>query len=101
MAHLTANAEGVETREHVVLVASVPQLVDHRPVPVFAYLDDVCELDDPRQRGKALTANLAGYWCYRVRDGREVVEIRGDELVMVALGLRHPLAVLPGAVSQY
>lgn len=91
----------METREHVVLVAPVPQLVDHRPVPAFGYLDDVCELDDPRQRGKELVANLARYWRYRVRDGREVVEIRADELVSVALGLRHPLAGLPEAVSQY
>ncbi len=56
---------------------------------IRAYLDDVCELDDPRQRGKALTANLTGYWRYRVGDWRVVVEIRDDELVMIAIGLGH------------
>lgn len=28
---------------------------------VFTYLDEVCTLDDPRSRGKALTANMAGF----------------------------------------
>ncbi|MDH2925014.1 mRNA interferase RelE/StbE [Nicoletella semolina] len=41
-----------------------PQLVDK----IMDYLDDVAMLDDPRDRGKALTANLAGWWCYRVEN---------------------------------
>ena len=53
------------------------------------YLEDVCELDDPRQRGKALTANLTGYWRYRIGDWRVVSEIRDEELVIVAIGLGH------------
>ncbi len=56
---------------------------------IRAYLEDVCELDDPRQRGKALTANLTGYCRYRVGDWRAVVEIRDEELVIVAIGLGH------------
>jgi len=64
--------------------------VDHTVLRrIRAYLEDVCELDDPRQRGKALTANLTGYWRYRVRDWRVVVEIRDEELVIVAIGLGH------------
>lgn len=56
---------------------------------IRAYLDEVCELDDPRQRGKALTANHAGYWRYRIGDWRVIAEIREDELVIVAIGLGH------------
>ena len=56
---------------------------------VRAYLDDVCELDDPRQRGKGLTANRTGYWRYRIGDWRVVAEIRDEELVIVAIGLGH------------
>ncbi len=64
--------------------------VDHTVLRrIRAYLEDVCELDDPRQRGKALTANLTGYWRYRVGDWRVVVEIRDEELVIVAIGLGH------------
>ena len=56
---------------------------------VKAYLDDVCALDDPRQRGKSLAGNLTGYWRYRIGDWRVVAEIRDKELVIVAIGLGH------------
>lgn len=56
---------------------------------VKTYLDAVCELDDPRQRGKGLTGDLAGYWRYRIGDWRVVVEIRDEELVIIAIGLGH------------
>ena len=56
---------------------------------IRAYLEDVCALDDPRQRGKALTANLTGYWRYRIGDWRVIAEVREDELVIVAIGLGH------------
>lgn len=62
-----------------------------RPVlrRVRAYLDQVCELEDPRSRGKGLTGDLSGYWRYRVGDYRIVVEIRDNVLVIVAIGLGH------------
>ena len=40
---------------------------------VKAYLDEVCELDDPRSRGKGLTGDLAGDWRYRIGDYRVLV----------------------------
>lgn len=43
----------------------------------------------PRQRGKGLTGDLAGYWRYRIGDWRVVVEIRDEELVIIAIGLGH------------
>ncbi|MFC4242543.1 type II toxin-antitoxin system RelE/ParE family toxin [Gryllotalpicola reticulitermitis] len=63
---------------------------------IKTYLDEVCELDDPRQRGKALTADLAGYWRYRVGDWRVIVEIRDFALVIVAIGLGHRSDVYRG-----
>ncbi|MFD4422571.1 type II toxin-antitoxin system RelE/ParE family toxin [Agromyces sp. NPDC058484] len=62
-----------------------------RPVlrRIKAYLDEVCELDDPRARGKGLTGDLAGYWRYRIGDSRVIVEIRDSVLVIVAIGLGH------------
>lgn len=56
---------------------------------VKSYLEGVCELDDPRQRGKGLTADLTGYWRYRVGDWRVLVEIRDTELVIVAITIGH------------
>lgn len=63
---------------------------------VKEYLDEVCQLDDPRQRGKGLTADLSGYWRYRVGDWRVVVEIRDEELIIIAIGLGHRSTVYRG-----
>nr|WP_208382456.1 type II toxin-antitoxin system RelE/ParE family toxin [Microbacterium ulmi] len=62
-----------------------------RPVlrRIRAYLDEVCELEDPRSRGTGLSADLAGYWRYRIGDYRVIVEIRDNVLVIVAVGLGH------------
>lgn len=56
---------------------------------IKGYLDEVCELEDPRSRGKALTGDLAGYWRYRIGDYRVLVEIRDHELVIIAISLGH------------
>ncbi|MEA5441107.1 type II toxin-antitoxin system RelE/ParE family toxin [Cyanobium gracile] len=45
------------------------------------------ETEDPRQREKALTANLPGLWRYRVGDYRVVCLIRADRLVVLVV--RH------------
>ena len=63
---------------------------------IKAYLDAVSELDDPRQRGKGLSRDLAGYWRYRIGDWRVVVEIRDNELVIIAIGLGHRSQVYRG-----
>ncbi|MDP9092687.1 MAG: type II toxin-antitoxin system RelE/ParE family toxin [Actinomycetota bacterium] len=63
---------------------------------VKTYLDEVCQLDDPRQRGKGLTGDLAGYWRYRIGDWRVVAEIRDAELVIVAIGLGHRSTIYQG-----
>jgi mRNA interferase RelE/StbE len=49
----------------------------------------VCELDDPRSRGKGLTGDLAGYWRYRIGDYRVLVEVRDDDVVIIAITLGH------------
>ena len=56
---------------------------------VKAYLDEVCDLDDPRSRGKGLTGDLAGYWRYRIGDHRVLVEIRDHALVIIAITMGH------------
>ena len=47
------------------------------------------ETEDPRQRGKALTANLSGLWRYRVGDHRVICLIEDDRLVVLVVGLSH------------
>jgi mRNA interferase RelE/StbE len=53
------------------------------------YLGEVLELENPRARGHGLSANLSGYWRYRIGDYRVVVEIRDEVLVIIAIGLGH------------
>ena len=45
--------------------------------------------DHPTQRGKPLTANLAGLWRYRVGDYRVICDIQNGELVVLVLQIRH------------
>ena len=47
------------------------------------------QTEDPRQRGKALTANPAGLWRYRVGDYRVICQIGADRLVLLAVELSH------------
>lgn len=55
---------------------------------VLRYLAErVAPLDDPRTLGKALTANFAGAWRYRVGDLRIIVRIEFDVLVVVVIGV--------------
>lgn len=65
---------------------------------VRAHLDEVCQFDDPRQRGKGLTGNLAGYRRYRVGDWRVVAEICDEEIIIIAHWTRPPIDGLPGSV---
>ncbi len=56
---------------------------------IKVYLDELVELEDPRSRGRGLSADRAGYWRYRIGDYRVIVEIRDHVLVIVAIGLGH------------
>ncbi|MGI8521775.1 MAG: type II toxin-antitoxin system RelE family toxin [Nocardioides sp.] len=56
---------------------------------VLAYLHDVEGLDDPRQRGKGLTANHAGVWRYRVGDYRILAQFIDSTLTALALRVGH------------
>lgn len=56
---------------------------------IVDYLEDLLTLEDPRQRGKGLTADLRGYWRYRVGDYRVVAKIEDTCLVIIALDVAH------------
>lgn len=47
------------------------------------------QTEDPRQMGKALTANLSGLWRYRVGDYRVICQIEDERLVVLVVGLSH------------
>ncbi len=45
--------------------------------------------DNPRQRGKALTGNRAGLWCYRVGDYRLICRLQDARLVVLVVEIGH------------
>ena len=47
------------------------------------------DCDNPRAFGKGLTANLSGYWRYRIGDYRLLAEIFDDEMIIIAIDINH------------
>ena len=47
------------------------------------------ETENPRQRGKGMTATMSGLWRYRVGDYRLVCDIQDGELVVLVLQVTH------------
>lgn len=56
---------------------------------VFDGTERLATLDDPTSRCKALSGPLAGLWRLRVGDYRVILDIRRNEVVIVALDLGH------------
>lgn len=50
---------------------------------------NLIDCEDPRAHGKALTADLAGLWRYRIGDYRLICKIEDDILVILALSVGH------------
>ena len=44
---------------------------------------------DPRAHGKALSANRAGQWRYRIGDYRAIVVIEDDRLIVLCIHVAH------------
>ncbi|MGQ7383951.1 type II toxin-antitoxin system RelE family toxin [Streptococcus suis] len=45
--------------------------------------------DNPRQYGKALTANRSGQWRYRIGNYRVIVSIEKDTMIITSLKMRN------------
>ncbi len=56
---------------------------------IKAYTQELQTLENPRDRGKALVGNFAGFWRYRVGDYRIVCEIIENELMIYAIDIAH------------
>ena len=44
---------------------------------------------DPRTHGKALSANRAGQWRYRIGDYRAIVVIEDDRIIVLCIHVAH------------
>jgi mRNA interferase RelE/StbE len=56
-------------------------------------LKNIDDCENPRAFGKALRADHSGEWRYHVGKYRVLVEIRDDELVVLALSVGHRSSV--------
>lgn len=52
--------------------------------------------EDPRKRGKGLTANRSGQWRYRVGDYRILAEIQDEVLVILIIDIGHRSTIYTG-----
>lgn len=61
---------------------------------IVDYLDHhIAPLDDARNRGKALSGPLGGYWRYRIGDFRIVCDIQDAHFIVVVVRVAHRKAV--------
>lgn len=56
---------------------------------ILDYLEEIRRLDNPRDRGKALTGNLAGMWRWRVGDYRITAKIKSHVITIVIIDIDH------------
>jgi mRNA interferase RelE/StbE len=57
---------------------------------IIVYLDKrIAGPADPRRFGKALKADLAGLWRYRVGDYRILCQIQDREVVVLVIAIGH------------
>lgn len=52
-------------------------------------VNKILALDNPAQKGKALTADKKGLWRYRIDDIRIICEFHNDELTILVLEAGH------------
>ena len=57
---------------------------------IYAWIDKNLQgCDNPRSKGKGLTANRSGEWRYRVGDYRLLTEIQDDKIVILVVSVGH------------
>ena len=57
---------------------------------LYSYIKkNLQDSENPRIHGKPLTANLKGFWRYRILDYRLIVEIEDYKLIIVAVDFDH------------
>ena len=56
---------------------------------IIAGLEQIAALDHPKQRGKAMVDNRAGYWRYRFGDYRAIARIEEQRVVIVVIAVGH------------
>ena len=57
---------------------------------IIAWIEkNLVNCDNPRVKGKGLTANRSGQWRYRIGDYRVIAEIDDNKIVILVLEVGH------------
>ncbi|MSB16561.1 type II toxin-antitoxin system RelE family toxin [Finegoldia magna] len=56
---------------------------------IINYMDKIALLEEPLAMGKALSANLKGFWRYRISDYRVICEIEDDKFIICIIDVDH------------
>jgi mRNA interferase RelE/StbE len=56
---------------------------------ILSGLEQIAALEDPRQRGKAMTGSRAGFWRWRFGDYRVIARIEDHKLVILIITVGH------------
>lgn len=77
-------------RFHEKALKELKKLGHSAQAEIIKYLDErVAGVRDPRRQGKALSADLAGLWRYRVGDYRILCHIKDRELLVLVVSVGH------------
>lgn len=69
---------------------SFKKLDRHVQTMIKKWIDDkLVGCCNPRIYGKALSANMSGYWRYRIGDYRLICSIQDDKCLVLALAIGH------------
>ena len=56
---------------------------------ITSYMRKTQACEEPRAKGKALSASLKGFWRYRVADYRVICEIEEDKIIIIVVDVGH------------
>jgi mRNA interferase RelE/StbE len=71
------------------LLKFVKKLDNKTQESIKNYIKKISDTKDPKVFGKPLSANLKGFWRYRVGDYRIICEIRKNELIILVIDIEH------------
>lgn len=71
-------------------VKELKKLDKHTRAMIIGWIEkNLVGCENPRQKGKGLTANRSGQWRYRIGDYRLLAEIQDNRIVILVLAVGH------------
>ena len=69
-------------------------------IKILKKLKEIETLENPRDEGKALMNNLAGFWRYRVGRYRIICKIKDNELIILVVGVKNRSEAYDSSFSE-